>query len=123
MSKEYAVKCSAMVAAGKTFESEDFQKFIQVVSPKTGRELRDVRLDYLSAENAYQPGPEAASREQTLQKILKGFQNPTRTPRKDLSLYGKYDRLEVTIMMTAKDLQNIFNAWGEWQIRQMDYAD
>lgn len=123
MSKEYAVKCSASVMAGNTFAEEVFQKRIAVVSPKTGRELRNIRVDYLSAGNTFQVGEVLASREVTFQKILKGFETAKRTPQRDAYVVGSYENLDATIMLTAKDLQNIYEAWQEWQDRQMDYAD
>jgi len=123
MSKQYAVKCSTFVMLGKTFAEELFGKRIVVISPKTGRELRNVRVDYLSAERAHCPGPEVKSREVTLQKILKGFETAVRTTKKDPYVRGEYEDLHATIMLTAEDLRNIYAAWTEWQERQMDYAD
>lgn len=123
MSKQYAVKCSTFVMLGKTFAEELFGKRIVVISPKTGRELRNVRVDYLSAERAHCSGPEVKSREVTFQKILKGFETAVRTTKKDPYVRGEYEDLHATIMLTAEDLRNIYAAWAEWQERQRDYAD
>lgn len=123
MSKQYAVKCSTFVKIGSSLKLDFFQHCITVVSPKTGRELHDIRIDYLSAEKSYRSGPEVDSREATFQKILDGFESATRTPSQDHWLKGKYEDLDATIMLTAEDLRNIHTAWAEWQERQMDYAD
>lgn len=123
MSKEYPVKCSTFVKTGMTLKQDYFQNCITVVSPKTGWALRDIRIDYLSAEESYRSGPEVDSREATFQKILAGFERAERTPSQDRWLKGKYEDLNATIILTTEDLRNIHAAWSEWQERQMDYAD
>jgi len=123
MSKEYPVKCSTFVKTGSTLKEDYFQKRIIVVSPKTGRELHDIRIDYLSAKESYRRGPEVDSREATFQKLLNGFESAERKPSRSGWFKGNYEDLSATIMLTAEDLRNIFNAYNEWQDRQMDYAD
>lgn len=123
MNKEYSVKCSTFVKIGSSLKQDYFQNCITVVSPKTGRELRDIRIDYLSAEESYRSGPEVDSREATFQKILTGFETAVRVPNNGPYSRGVYEDLHATIMLTAEDLRNIHTAWAEWQERQMDYAD
>lgn len=123
MSKQYAVKCTAFVKNGEALKQDYFWKRIRVISPKTGRELHDIRIDYLSAERAHCSGPEVKSREVTLQKILNGFETAVRVPNKEFYARGEYEDLHATIMLTAEDLRNIHAAWAEWQERQRDYAD
>ncbi|TXH08149.1 MAG: hypothetical protein E6R04_11305 [Spirochaetes bacterium] len=126
MSKEYSVKCTVRVNLTESLRDNFFQKTITVVSPKTGQELSDIRLDYLNAGMSSCSGEKVASREATFQKILKGFDTPTERAAETWGRWWRLTGLEVLtamIPLTAEDLRNIYDAWDEWQERKQDYAD
>lgn len=125
MSKEYRVHCSARVDLNKSLREDYFQKTIAVVSPKTGNELRNIRIDYLSAGMSCSSGTEVDSREATFQKLLKGFDTAVRVfdINKHWGTFTGREVLIAIIPLTAEDLKNLYEVWKEWQERQLDYAD
>jgi hypothetical protein len=126
MSKQYDVKCTVRVNLTESLRDNYFQKTITVVSPKTGQELSDIRLDYLNAGMSSCSEEKVTSREATFQKILKGFDTPTLRQTETSGRWWRYTGLEVLtamIPLTAEDLRNIYEVWNEWQDRKQDYAD
>jgi len=118
--KHYNVTVTAIVNRNKTLAEDLFQTEVAVTSPKTGRVLRGVRIDYLNSDNIYQfenRGP--VSGIETLSKILKGFETATR--KTGVTMY--HDELTAVCKLTAHDLRCIQLAWSGWQDRQRDYAD
>lgn len=120
-SKHFPVVCTALVGRGKTLAQDSFQTRITVKSPKTGRVLTDVRVDYLDSSDVYQfevKGP--VSGLTTFYKILKGFENPVSRKEK---VTPYHDEVTAVCELTAHDLHCIQLAWSGWQARQEDYAD
>lgn len=124
--KAYNVVCTALVNKGCSLARDSFRARIAVKSPKTGRVLTDVCVEYLDAGNIYQlKVVDAVDGRPTLEKILKGFENATRK----VGATKYHDELTATIQLTAHDLHciqlahYIQLAWRGWQARQEYYAD
>jgi hypothetical protein len=119
--KAYSVTCTALVGKGKTLAQDFFQTRITVKSPKTGRVLTDVRVDYLNTDSIYQfevTGP--VNGNPTFEKILQGFESPV-SRKAGVTKY--HDEVTAVCELTAHDLHCIQLAWSGWQARQEDYAD